>query len=124
MGACQAHSFLDLAYDHLIGETGLIRSIEEILVVPGEPRVYNVSSATARLHQVSEIYIPGSQGAAGFTYEEAAAGAIGETVERYCAACYDWNDLTYSIAQDLGEHAIGMDRFAMYTDDVYDDPAN
>lgn len=106
----------------LVGQAGLISMLQPILVSPGEPRIVAVSSVTAALENVSPIRIPGNQGGAGFTYEEAAAGAVGETIERYCAACYEWDALLYASAEELGEPAIGMDRFALYSDEVYDDP--
>jgi ribosomal protein S12 methylthiotransferase accessory factor len=105
---------------NLAGPSGLISRLEQILPGPGEPRMFTVSSITANLRNISETWIPGSQGASGFTQEEATIGAIGETIERYCAACYDWDDLIYASAEELGAEAIGMDRFSLYTNDVYE----
>ena len=112
----------EYARQTLLGQTGLISTLQQILVSPGEPRIVAVSSITAALENVSPIHIPGNQGAAGFTYEEAATGAIGETIERYCAAFYEWDDLLCATAEELGSEALGMDRFALYTDEVYDNP--
>jgi ribosomal protein S12 methylthiotransferase accessory factor len=110
---------IEHATNTLVGPAGLIGRLETILSGPGEPRMYTVSSITANLQNISPTWIPGSQGASGFTAEEATIGAIGETIERYCAACYDWDDLTYASQTELGPQAIGMDRFSLYTDDIY-----
>ncbi len=115
-------SVLQSAQDALVGSAGLIRSLEQVVQCPGEPRLFMVSSITANLNKISDIYIPGAQGGAGFSYEEAAIGAVGETVERYCSAAYSWDDLIYASAAELGAAAIGLDQFALYTDDVYNHP--
>ncbi len=113
---------IDHAKASLVGPAGLISRLEQILSGPGEPRMFTVSSITANLQNISSTWIPGSQGASGFSSEEATIGAIGETIERYCAACYDWDDLTYASQREIGPEAIGMDRFSLYTDDIYEQP--
>lgn len=122
MTSSPAQPVVEYARQTLIGQTGLISTLQQILASPGEPRIVAVSSITAALENISAIRIPGNQGAAGFTYEEAATGAVGETIERYCAACYEWDDLLYATADELGAAALGMDRFALYTGEVYDNP--
>ncbi len=113
---------IDLANRTLIGPAGLISSVQEILAAPGEPRLYTTSSVTAALDKVCNISIPGSQGASGFSREEAWIGAIGETVERYCAACYEWENLIYASKSELGNAAIGLDQFGIYTEEIYNRP--
>lgn len=113
---------IDHAKNTLVGPAGLISRLEQILSGPGEPRMFTVSSITANLQNISSTWIPGSQGACGFSAEEATIGAIGETIERYCAACYNWDDLTYASQREIGPEAAGMDRFSLYTDDIYERP--
>jgi ribosomal protein S12 methylthiotransferase accessory factor len=114
-----AQGVIGLANNTLLGKAGLISCLREFVIGPGEPRLFAVGSVTASLERVSAIQIPGTQGAVGFSYEEAALGAIGETIERYCAACYEWDDLIYASKNELGDDAIGMDQFQIYTEDVY-----
>jgi len=119
--ATQAQSVLELARSSLEGPGGFIRKVQQLLLFPGDPRIFLASAVTASLENISEVVVPGHQGAAGFSWEEAAAGAIGEAIERYCAACYEWNDLVYANQEKLGDQAVGMDRFSLYTSDIYDD---
>lgn len=117
--ASQAQSTLDIAKASLMGDAGLIQFVKELLVWPGEPRIHFAASIVGSLEKLANIDIPGNQGAVGFTWEEAACGAIGETIERYCGAVFNWDDLVYNTQKELGPNAIGMDQFALYTDDIY-----
>ena len=118
--AATRQSVLDRARSALIGNAGLIFCLHEFVTGPGEPRLFSVASVRASLKKVLGVEIPGTEGAVGFSYDEAAAGAIGETIERYCAGCYQWDDLIYASQNELGNDAIGMDQFAWYSDDVYE----
>jgi ribosomal protein S12 methylthiotransferase accessory factor len=115
----QGRSTLDIAKENLMGDAGLIHFVKELLVWPGEPRLHFAASIVGSLEELANITIPGNQGAVGFTWEEAACGAIGETIERYCGAVFHWDDMIYSTQKELGVNAIGMDQFALYTEDVY-----
>jgi ribosomal protein S12 methylthiotransferase accessory factor len=121
-GALSAEGVVGLARDSLIGPGGLIASVQQILLAPGEPRLYSASCILASLRRVCGLRSVGRQGAVGFNYEEAAAGAIGEGIERYCAASYEWEDLTYATEEELGSSALGMSQFDLYTEEVYDRP--
>ncbi len=105
-------SVSDIGKRALIGNAGLIFCLREFVAYPGEPRLFTVASARSSLERILGTKIPGTEGAVGFSYEEAAAGAIGETIERYCAGAYEWDDLIYASKDELGSEAIGMDQFA------------
>jgi ribosomal protein S12 methylthiotransferase accessory factor len=114
---------LSLAENTLIGPYGLIRKVQDLLVGPSDPRIHISSSVLASLGQVSEINVPGHQGAAGFTRDEARVGAVGEALERYCSATWDWDALIYASEEQLREKgiALGMDKFSLYTEEVLSD---
>jgi ribosomal protein S12 methylthiotransferase accessory factor len=115
---------LSLAENTLIGPYGLIRKVQDLLVGPSDPRIHISSSVLASLGQVSEINVPGHQGAAGFTRDEARVGAVGEALERYCSATWDWDALIFANEEELREKGIpvGMDKFSLYSEEVLSDP--
>jgi ribosomal protein S12 methylthiotransferase accessory factor len=113
-------SLSDIRQHSLVGNSGLIFCLREFAAGPGEPRLFNVGTTRASLERILGTEIPGTEGAVGFSYEEAAAGAVGETIERYCAGFYEWDDLIFGTQDELGAEAVGMDQFAWYTDEVYE----
>jgi ribosomal protein S12 methylthiotransferase accessory factor len=106
---------VDLASATLLGRLGLVRSVKEILLGPGEPRLYSASSVSANVTVFARSDIQGHTGAIGFSWSEAAAGAIGECIERFCCAHYEWDDLVLATQAELGDEAVGMDAFALYS---------
>ena len=113
---------VDLATATLIGRLGLVRAVKQILREPGEPRLYSASSVTASTGFFARNDIVGHCGAIGFTWPEAATGAIGECIERYCCGQYEWDTLVFATQDELGADAIGMDTFALYTPWQYAHP--
>jgi len=97
------------------GPLSLVRHAQRILNQPGLPRIHNASSIINSIKSYNHSELVGDTGAAGLTWEEAAMGAIGECIERYCCAVYDHDELTYASQRELGDTAIGMDRFALYS---------
>lgn len=98
------------------GPLSLVRHAQRILNQPGLPRIHNASSIINSIKTYNHAELVGDTGAAGLTWEEAAMGAIGECIERYCCAVYDHDDLVYASQRDLGATAIGMDTFAIYSE--------
>jgi ribosomal protein S12 methylthiotransferase accessory factor len=113
---------LDLARDSMIGRMGLIRVCKTLLRSPGEPRLHSVTVIPADTAVYMGANIVGDAGAVGFTHAQAIHGAIGECVERYSCAYINPELTVYASKQDLGDDAIGMDEFAIHTDDQYDAP--
>lgn len=113
---------VELAASAVMGRLGLVRDVKEILLGAGEPRLHSASSIAANVAVYARSGIQGHTGAIGFSWDEAAAGAIGECIERYCCACYEWDDLVFASKDDLGDGAIGMDVFALYSPRQYAHP--
>ncbi|MCA3077698.1 MAG: YcaO-like family protein [Rhodocyclaceae bacterium] len=107
----------------LKGITGLLHTISRIRSGPGQPRIHNVSCLRATMEDVLGAEVPGATGAAGFTFEEAVLGAIGESVERYCGAAMDRNRLILATQDELGSDAVGMDSFPHYEEWQYNQPS-
>lgn len=106
----------------LLGRMGLIRGVRTILHAAGEPRLFNVNAMIAETQRYTGQPADHETGSIGFSYQQAAAGAIGELVERYCCSVLDPSALVYASQQELGEPAIGMDRFAIHSDEEYARP--
>jgi ribosomal protein S12 methylthiotransferase accessory factor len=118
-----ARGTIELAEAGLIGRCGLISQVQDLHVYPGNPRLFFCAATLAGRENTGSIHLPQHYNAVGFTQEEAAAAAIGEAIERHCCASWAWDNLIYCSQRELGnERAIGMDRFAMYRDDVYEAP--
>jgi ribosomal protein S12 methylthiotransferase accessory factor len=107
---------------NLFGRGGIISACQFFRQGWGEPRVFAASIIIApEMPALLPEGLIGNFGAAGFTYEEAFLGSVGECVERYCAAVSDRPDLIVEASQnELGAGAIGMDVFNFYRPDQYD----
>jgi ribosomal protein S12 methylthiotransferase accessory factor len=105
------------------GRLGLAQSVQEILLEPGGPRLYSASCQLANVESYLGAPVEGHTGAVGFTWEEAALGAIGESVERYSCASCDHDALIYASKNELGDDAVGMDTFALHTERQYQHPS-
>lgn len=106
----------------LVSPFSLVKHFMAIRPPAGSPRVFNASCVLSSTRLIAGTDVPGATGAAGLTSESAALAAIGEAIERYAAAIIPWDELILATQSQLGEGAIGMDAFALYTDDVYDTP--
>jgi ribosomal protein S12 methylthiotransferase accessory factor len=106
----------------LVGPMSLIRDLVEIRPSAGAPRIFNSSCVLSNTAQILGAEVPGSTGAAGLSRQDAEICAIGEAVERYAAAFIPWDRLIYATARELGHRAIGVDRFEIYEDHIYDAP--
>ena len=99
----------------LQGSFAIVRHVRRILNAPGMPRIHSASSIINSIATYNHSEIVGHTGAVGFTWGEAAIGAVGECLERYCCAVYNHADLTYASQAELEPAAVGMDRFELYT---------
>lgn len=118
-----ARATLDLAEAHLIGRTGLIQDVRQILTLPGDPRIFSATCIPADVGCYLGADIEGHSGAVGFSWEEASAAAVGECVERYCCASYAWDELVHASLTELGCAGVGMDEMQLYSAAQYEHPA-
>lgn len=97
------------------GPLALVRHVQRILNQSGFPRTHNASSVVSSISAYNRSELIGDTGAAGLTWNDAAMGAVGECIERYCCAVYDHEELVHATQRQLGAAAIGMERFAIYS---------
>ena len=104
--------------------TGVIRQVSVQASEPGEPRVFHAEARltnTDYLCGYGEPGLPASTGA-GLTEELASACALGEGVERYCAAMYDSTSFVVASYEQLRRwrlHAVAPGDFALYSPSQY-----
>jgi ribosomal protein S12 methylthiotransferase accessory factor len=101
--------------------TGIVRSLEECLHLPCEPRFFRFAAEIGhgervigeRLDHLSGI------GGAGLTRAEAALAAVGEALERYSATFVPRHELVIASADELGDEAVAPERFALFSEAQY-----
>jgi ribosomal protein S12 methylthiotransferase accessory factor len=117
-----APTILDLWSELVDSRTGIVRELRELLVDDDDPPFVHYLSYSS--HTEAFGYLPnfGNNGGVGASPAAAIAKALGEAVERYCSAMFDYDDLTWSTYRGLGEPATPPDAFALYTSAQYDAP--
>ena len=109
--------------DSLVDESvGILHSVNEVRPEAGAPNFFHFhvtaadTSAFTRLENFAEA--AGSSA----VREVAAAKAMGEGIERYCAAIYDVQELLLTSYQDAPVRCAAPNEFAMYSGEQYDRP--
>ena len=103
--------------------TGIVRNIQPWNGGPAEPRPpilfqARLSNFDFRVTEAEERATAGK----GESEEEAITGALGEAVERYCAAHYDPANTRMATHTSLGADSISLDDFVLYSDAQYSRP--
>jgi len=108
-------------WDDLVDpRVGIIRAVEELPIDDDEPDFFHYLSTacdTARFTVLSNF---GNNGGAAMDRYSALAKAIGEAVERYCAAIFRYRDLVLARHSDLQVRATPPSEFALYRPDQFD----
>lgn len=106
----------DAAVERVVdGVLGIVRTLRDASVEPNCPDIFVCGAQAAN----TSVYFPGPCNAqnsgAGLTPREARLSAVGETVERYCSASYDRDELRFGSWRSLeGAPALGPDAFALF----------
>lgn len=116
-------SRLSDAAEYLIGRNfGVIRFVLEVPREPGAPEFFHYSAQAASTEAFSRQVNFGSTGGASSSRDLAIAKAIGEAVERYCAAIYDVADLPVTAMDKAGFECVHPDEFALYAPEQFHQP--
>jgi ribosomal protein S12 methylthiotransferase accessory factor len=94
--------------------TGLIRRLYFEPLDPDDPAVYWAVSEPAELAPLVGRAVPNRGDAAAASPQRAAMKALGETLERYCAAFYWPDELVAGRADDLPGRAVDVRQFALF----------
>jgi ribosomal protein S12 methylthiotransferase accessory factor len=101
---------------------GPVRKLRELATLPGQAPLPAFAAETADLRWIHDSGIRTmSGGALHYDRSAAMAAAVGEAVERYCAAAVP-DDLVLASARDLGASAVAPDRFALFHATQYEHP--
>lgn len=119
MGRAAGPSILDLWSDLVDPRTGIIREVAELRIDDDDPPFVHYLSYASTTQALGFLPNFGNNGGVGATPHSAIAKALGEGVERYCAAMFCYDELTWAAYRDLGEPATSPDSFALYTSQQY-----
>jgi ribosomal protein S12 methylthiotransferase accessory factor len=112
----------DVVGDLVDSRVGVVRFVEEIPREPGGPDFFHVYAWASDTSAFSRQRNFGATGGASTSLEMAAAKAIGEAVERYCAALFDVDELPLFSAAEAPFECAAPAEFALYTRVQYSSP--
>ena len=95
-------------------QTGLIKRLYFEPLYPDDPAFYWAVSEPADLIPLLGHAVPNRGMAAAAFPERAAMKALGETLERYCAAFYDPDELVSGPSDALSGNAVDVQKFALF----------
>jgi ribosomal protein S12 methylthiotransferase accessory factor len=106
---------------------GIIRFVSDRTIEPDDPRLFQAVTGLTNVARLcgNTIAMESGNSGAGVTRDIARASAIGESLERYCAAIYDEDALIVASYADLERKAISAvppRSFALYSDSQYRQP--
>lgn len=107
-------SILDLWPDLVDHRTGIVREISELPIDDDDPPFAHFLSAACTTEAFGFLANFGNNGGAGATPGTAIAKALGEAVERYSAAMFDYDEFVWAPYDRLDEPATAPSSFALY----------
>lgn len=113
---------LDLWTDLVDPRTGIVREITELRIDDDEPRFVHYLSEACSTEALGFLKNFGNNGGAATDRRRALAKAVGEAVERYCSACFSYDDLLTAAYDELDGPATPPDSYALYRPEQYDAP--
>ncbi len=121
--ARRAHQSILTLYPELVDwRFGIIRSVREIPTDEDDPNFFHYSSETGDTSQFTRLRNFGYNGGVSTVREVAVAKAMGEAVERYCSAIFDYRELTYCSFNELDALAVNPSDFALHSPEQYAEP--
>jgi len=102
-------------WDHLVDpRVGIIRELRELEIDDDEPDFFHYLSTACDTRAFTALRNFGNNGGVGTTRPRAIAKAMGEAVERYCAAIFDDRELIRASYRELHDRATPPEAFALY----------
>jgi ribosomal protein S12 methylthiotransferase accessory factor len=113
---------IDLA-DYLVDEhVGIVRYAQEVPIEVGSPDFFHFAAQACNTQAFSRQDNFGATGGASSDRDYAMAKAIGEAIERYCAALYELEELPLSTSQAAPFLHIHPYQIALYSREQYAQP--
>jgi len=101
---------------------GIVRHVYEHMYDVDSVRCHEVGAQAAASDEILGTPCNEVNGGGAFSRPAARASAIGETVERYCASYVPHHELRLATGRELGDRAPDPARFALFSDEQYEDP--
>ena len=103
--------------------TGLVAAVGDLAAATDDARLHRFGCRLADLGQLTGLAVDYRPGGAGARRADALAAALGEAAERYSACYVPDADLRLATADDLGASAVDPERFALFGEEQYAEPA-
>jgi len=103
--------------------TGVVRGMCETLAAPGELRLVGIGCELADGLPTIGSPLESYTGSEHWSRDLAEAAAIGEALERYSGSYLPEDRVVLASAAELGEDAVAPERFALFSDEQYREPA-
>ncbi len=110
---------MDVIVDERVG---IVRRLEEVVREPGSPEFFHYAAEGCDTSAFSHQSNFRNTGGASASRETAIAKAVGEAVERYCAALYDLSEFPFCSAAEAGFPVTDPASFALYSRSQYEAP--
>lgn len=110
---------LELLLDPCVG---VIRELQEVPRAAGAPEFFQFAGRACDTGAFARQRNFAATGGAAADPNRAAGKAMGEAVERYCAALYDVDELVLTSRVDAKISCVDPERFALYRGDQYAEP--
>jgi len=102
-------------WDQLVdAKVGVIQTVEELAIDDDDPEFFHYYSRACDTARFTAMKNFGDNGGASVDRYIAIAKAMGEAVERYCAAIYDPSDFLFAAYRDLKVRAVHPDLLAPF----------
>ena len=102
---------------------GVVESVSEVARHPGGPSFFTYHAQACNTSAFVGQQNFGSTAGSSSNRQRAICKALGEAVERYCAAIYDPQEFPLCSYRSAGSAAIHPDAFALYSDKQYSNPS-
>lgn len=112
---------LEGIYEYLVDErVGILKKVEEVARTAGEPDIFQFSGTACNTEAFVREQNFGNTGGASIHREVAMSKAIGEGVERYCAAIFDIDELPLMTRQDADFDCADPASFNLFGHEQYE----
>lgn len=101
---------------------GIVNHVKEVATEPGTPNFFHYAAKACNTAAFSGQVNFGNTGGASENRLIAIAKAVGEAVERYCAALYAPDDLPLGCYREMGVDCVHPGDFALHSSTQYDSP--
>lgn len=103
-------------------QVGLITTLEEVRTEPGAPNFFHYRALACDTAAFGREQNFKDAGGASTSRDAAMAKAVGEAIERYCPALFDFEELPLCSWEDAPSDAVSPEEWALYAPDQYAEP--